>query len=167
MQEALLLQAKYNQFANNNMFHVLKKLDRQSLEQTYSCLYFGTILKTLKHNISANIGIFLKEFSVYATNKPANLNRLLEYKNLEIEKESIESIESISAQIDTAMIEIIENINNFHQVETLSFPNVAFKKSRAQMLLAILNHSIHHRGQIAAALDSIKIENDFAGMLSM
>ncbi|WP_300762219.1 DinB family protein, partial [Helicobacter sp. UBA3407] len=79
--------------------------------------------------------------------------------------EDISAFEALRSKVDSKIIALIESIEDFESIATLSFPGVEFKKSRGFFILALLNHATHHRGQIAAALDILKIENDFNGML--
>ncbi|RAX54259.1 hypothetical protein CCY99_04405 [Helicobacter sp. 16-1353] len=165
MKEILLLQAKYNKFANENMFSTLKQVERGLLEKNCG-LYYGSIMHTAGHLVAGEIGIFIKEFSMYCDKKPSN--QLLEsLTKLEEIQKNVDSIASLCQKADSEIIDIIQNTNDFNKVEILSFPGISFSKSRGFLMLAILNHSTHHRGQIAAALDSFNIENDFNGMLGM
>ncbi|WP_366145721.1 DinB family protein [Helicobacter sp. UBA3407] len=86
-------------------------------------------------------------------------------KNASAIYEDISAFEALRSKVDSKIIALIESIEDFESIATLSFPGVEFKKSRGFFILALLNHATHHRGQIAAALDILKIENDFNGML--
>lgn len=171
MKDALLLQAKYNQFASKNMFSVFAKVDNKILYEDCG-LYYGSIIKTFEHALCGEIGIFLGNFSAFADKKPKDLEKLLGYlqPDYTLSKEVLQSptkLNDLSQSVSAAILEIITHTHDFSQIQTVSFPGIEFKKSLGHLMLAILNHSIHHRGQIAAALDRFKIENDFAGMLGM
>ncbi|MDE7256031.1 MAG: hypothetical protein K2N54_07655 [Helicobacter sp.] len=79
----------------------------------------------------------------------------------------LDAFAKLQDQADSKVIELIQSIEDFDSVATLSFPGIEFKKPRAFLILAFLNHAVHHRGAIAGALDILKIENDFNGMLGM
>lgn len=113
--------------------------------------------------------VFLSKYLVLIlTKKLSNLNELLEsLKNLEEIQKDINLLASLCEKTDDAIINIIQNTTDFNKVENLEFPGISFSKSRGFLMLAILNHSTHHRGQIAGALDILNTENDFNGMLGM
>ncbi len=171
MKEALLLQANYNQFANANMFATLLKQNKNVIYDNCG-LHNGSIAKTIEHLICGEIGIFIKSFSPWASKAPSEMDSILSALTPSFTLESsilenLESMRALCAKADKIIIEIIQNTADFSTIETLSFPGVTFQKSRAFLALAMLNHSTHHRGQIAGALDILKIENDFNGMLGM
>lgn len=167
MKEALILQAQYNKFANASMFETLKKVKDDSIYKDCG-LYYDSIMKTAGHYIGGQIAIFICLFNSYADKKPSNLDEILEsLKDIETIQEDVDSLAKLCQKADDAIIDIIQNTSDFNKIENLEFPGVTFTKPRAFLMLAILNHSTHHRGQIAGALDILKIENDFNGMLGM
>ncbi|MCI7485254.1 MAG: damage-inducible protein DinB [Helicobacter sp.] len=166
MKNMLLLQANYNYLANKNMCEILCGIDNALL--TKDCgLYFGSIIETLKHSMAAEIGIFIKRFSQFAATPPKNMDSLIASLKLLKSINDMKKLSEILLESNQAVIEIIQNTQDFSSREVLQLSEVAFEKSRGYMYLSILNHSIHHRGQIAGALDALKIDNDFGGMLGM
>ncbi|MDY3663405.1 MAG: DinB family protein, partial [Campylobacter sp.] len=75
------------------------------------------------------------------------------------------SIAKLFAACDEKIIQIIEKTPELEKIDELSFPGITFKKSRANLILALLNHSTHHRGIIGAQLELLGVSNDFNGML--
>lgn len=176
MKSTLLLQAQYNKVANKAMFEKFRDLETQGKKEILyrDCgLYYRSIIKTAEHNICVSIGLFLDKLSEYAQTKPSNLDKLI--SNLEPNFSIRESIvndlwqfSTLQEEVDSAIIEIINNMDDFDKVEKLVLgENLSFNKTRTHFILALLNHSTHHRGQIAGALDIAGIENDFNGMLGI
>ncbi|WP_394997641.1 DinB family protein [uncultured Helicobacter sp.] len=165
MREMLRLQARYNQFANNNMLAVLENLSPSELQKDVG-VYYTSVLGTFCHILEGDIAILLGIINAYAPN-PLDVKNLQDALASGLQDKSFESLSALRKEADRAIIELVDAIADFSEVKTLSFPGVSFEKPIAQYFLALLNHSIHHRGQIAAILDIMGVPNDFAGMLGM
>lgn len=171
MKQALLLQAQYNQVANKNMFATLQNAPKEALYKDVG-LYYGSIMQTAEHSICGTIGIVLQHFSAFASKKLEGLGEYFEALTPEGRLQgsiynNLDAFAKLQDKVDVKTIELIQAIEDFDSIAVLTFPGVEFKKPRGFLILALLNHAIHHRGQIAGALDAIKIENDFNGMLGM
>lgn len=171
MKQALLLQAQYNQFANKNMFATLQNAPKEALYKDCG-LYYGSIMQTAEHSICGIIGIVLQHFSPFAAKRLEEMDALFGAITPEGKLQSaifndLDAFAKLQNQVDSKVIELIQSIEDFDSIAVLTFPGVEFKKPRGFLILALLNHVIHHRGQIAGALDILKIENDFNGMLGM
>lgn len=151
------------------MFDVLKTLEHSQLYQDCG-LFYGSIAKTIEHSLWGDIGIFVAKFASFAQ-KSFDFSSLLSYVDgftlRQDVFENFDSMVSLQQKADDAIREIITHTVDFDSIATLQFPKLEFKKPRGFLMLAILNHSVHHRGQVAGILDAQKIENDFAGMLRM
>lgn len=171
MKTALLLQARYNQFANKNMFATLQGAPKDALYKDCG-LYYGSIMQTAEHSLCSTISIVFQHFSPFATKKLEGLDTLFGAITPEGKLQStifndLDAFAKLQNQVDSKTLELIQSIGDFESIATLSFPGIEFKKPRGFLILAMLNHAIHHRGQIAGALDILKIENDFSKMLGM
>ncbi|CUU40656.1 Hypothetical protein BN2458_PEG1773 [Helicobacter typhlonius] len=169
MKKTLLLQAQYNQLANTNMFATFKKCPKEVLYKDCG-LYYGSVMQTAEHILCGDIGIVLGAFGAFAPKKLEGVEEIFasvtsKQRLQSAIYEDISAFEALRSKVDSKIIALIESIEDFESIATLSFPGVEFKKSRGFFILALLNHATHHRGQIAAALDILKIENDFNGML--
>ena len=105
-------------------------------------------------------GVFAKWASVDCADILSQINEDLSLKNSEIA-----SIAKLFAACDEKIIQIIEKTPELGIIDELSFPGITFKKSRAKLILALLNHSTHHRGIVGAELELLGVSNDFNGML--
>ena len=77
------------------------------------------------------------------------------------------SLENCIKKVDSKLLEVIERIDDFNTIARLEFPQITFEKPLSQLILAIINHATHHRGELSAMLEILGVENDFAGMLGM
>ena len=67
MREILTLQARYNQFANDNMLKVLETLSPSDLQKDVG-VYYTSIIGTFIHILEADIAILLGIINSYAPN---------------------------------------------------------------------------------------------------
>ena len=86
-------------------------------------------------------------------------------EDLSLKNKGVASIAKLFAACDEKIIQIIEKTPELEKIDELSFPGITFKKSRANLILALLNHSTHHRGIVGAQLELLGVSNDFNGML--
>lgn len=182
--EILHLMARYNKVANLGMFKVLKTLSSDDLCKDIG-LYYKSLIGTLQHYLVANNMLsqmllsYIKEDSAIKQDSAENcdlnedskgdskdLDRILDFSK-ELQSSDVSVLEKASNAIDEQIICLIDKVGNFETIGVVEFPGITFKKPRFQLILSVLVHSTHHRGQIAAGLDMLGIENDFAGMLGL
>lgn len=69
MREMLRLQARYNQFANNNMLAVLQTLSPSDLQKDVG-VYYTSISGTFAHILEGDIAILLGIINIIRTKSP-------------------------------------------------------------------------------------------------
>lgn len=165
MKEIIKLEVKYNKIANEKMMECLKKSGKEVFQKDMS-LYFGSIAGVFEHSLMLGAHICGRysssklDGSAIACIVDDNI-----HMQLKAEYKTMEKMFEYRTKVDDFMIAFVENTSDFSQIETLEFPGVKFQKPTYQIILSVLTHDVHHRGQISAALDMLKIENDFNGML--
>ena len=119
-------------------------------------------------------GLFLGQLAKLADKAPSGLEAILsqlqpDFTLLDSVTQDLGALYALHERVNAAIIESIDHMDNFSKLETLSLgENLSFTKPRFQLILALLTHTAHHRGQIAGALDMLQIPNDFAStMLGM
>lgn len=163
MKNTLLMQAKFNQKANIAMFEMLKNLSEENLDKDCGTFY-KSIRAELCHLIGVNVAVFGGVFAKWAN---VDCGEILNSINadLSVKNTDLDALKALCVKCDEKILEIISNAGELEKMDELSFPGITFKKSRANLILAILNHSLHHRAIIATELDILGISNDFNGML--
>lgn len=168
MKEALLLMARYNKQVNADMIECLLKADEAELRKDIG-VYYKSVMGTLEHILALDVAMFSGLFKTFCKDFDKSNDPLLDCaSDCQSKKDAIKDLASFIKSrkcLDDMMLKVIEGIDDFDKVETLAFPGVKFEKPRYQLIMAILNHGIHHRGQAAAALDILKVDNDFSSML--
>ena len=172
MKEILRLYGKYNQEANKKMIAVLEGLDEGVLTKDMG-LYYKSIVGTLVHYSAGDASFFKDYFSAFCAKAPdASKIEAMLAEPFTLKPQIIGDMSNLCAArevLDSSILDIIENINenDIKAVKTIDFPWGAMQKPVYQFVLSILTHATHHRGMIAAALDMLKVDNDFNGMLGV
>lgn len=169
MKEAVLLMAKYNKFADEGLIEALKRAGVGKFSHNLGT-YFGTIAATISHLVSGNV-MFCDKYFKHYSHKEISCSDIVGFVDSEGLKHEIlsdlDKLENCILRVDDKFIEIIENTHDFDCIGRIEFPGIVFEKPRHQLLLGVLNHATHHRGELSGMLDILGVENDFAGMFKM
>lgn len=165
MKEILKLEVKYNKIANEKMMECLKKSGKEVFLKDMG-LYFGSIAGLFEHSLALGAHI-CQRYSSNELDGNAIACIIDGRMQLKAEYKTMEKMFEYRTRVDDFMIAFVDKKSDFSQIETLEFPGVKFQKPTYQIILSVLTHDVHHRGQISAALDMLKIENDFNGMLTI
>ncbi len=170
MKEILQLMAEYNKAANGGMMDILKTLPEERLKKDTG-IFFKSIEGTFEHILACDI-MFFGIFREYAPD-PAAFNDpifalLAEGVTLKPEaKKDTATLFSLREKMDDIIIGIIGAIEDFSSEGSVPLPGLTVTKHRYQLILHELNHDTHHRGQIAAVLDQMNVQNDFSNLLTV
>ena len=167
MKEILLMTSNYNKIANAKMIDILQTLDKEILYKDMG-FFEKSIIGVITHYTSADISFFGDYFVRFCNIPPkSNITHFLK-KPFVLNDEYINNPQKLfeaRSCIDEYIIEFIKNTNDFASIKSVILPWGEMNKPVYQFILAILNHAIHHRGIVAAALDILKIDNDFNGRM--
>lgn len=163
MKDVMKLEVKYNKIANEKMMECLKKSGKEVFNKDMG-LYFGSIAGLFEHTLMLGAHI-CGRYSSAKLDGSSIASIVGEKMQLKAEYKTMEKMFEYKSKVDDFMVAFVESQSDFSQIETLEFPGVKFEKPTYQIILSLITHDIHHRGQISAALDMLKIENDFNGML--
>ena len=163
MKEILVLQAKYNKAANAAMMSIVAGLSDEKLDANLG-LFYKNLRAELAHILGVQVAVFGGVFAKWAGVNCADILSQIN-EDLSLKNKGVASIAKLFAACDEKIIQIIEKTPELGIMDELSFPGITFKKSRANLILALLNHSTHHRGIVGAELELLGVSNDFNGML--
>ena len=158
--------ATYNQGANRALYETVSAIDEDVLKKDCGT-YYHTVLATIQHYLGYEIH-WLKTFKA-ASSKAALDKAILEGAVDDIlakGRDSFGETRAILAAIDAIYVEFMEEMSPDDFERTVTFTNPRgeqVERKRWNALFHVLNHSTHHRGEISAMLDTMKISNDYAG----
>lgn len=171
MKEIMQLHANYNKVVNERMIEILKKLSEEDFNKDLG-LYYKSIKGVFEHYLATDGFVYANIFAKYS-NKSLDTSHISNFINPdwsikeEISKDRNKLFEARN-KLDSFIVLLVENISDFSKIEVLKFSEEAkFQKPIYNFIISLLTHNIHHRGQIAAALDILGVENDFPGMLTV
>lgn len=170
-QQAILeLMAAYNQRANKAMIEVLEDLDEGELHKDRG-LYFKSILGTMAHYTAADATFFKDYFAPFCVSAPSSnkIEAMLESAftlKAEIHNDAT-NLFAAREEIDSYILQVIASIEDFSAIKEINHPRGKIKKPVYHFVFEILNHATHHRGMVSCILDTMGVENDFNGALSI
>jgi uncharacterized damage-inducible protein DinB len=158
--------AVYNQGANRALCETISKVDEDLLKKDCGT-YYHSVLATVHHYLGYEI-FWLKTFK--ATGPKAALDKAILDDGVDDVlakgRDSFAETRTILATIDSIYVELMDEMTGGGFEETVKFTNPRGEQVERKywnILFHVLNHSTHHRGEISAMLDTMKISNDYAG----
>ncbi len=169
MKETFLLLADYNAKTNREMLEVLDKVPAGKLTEKNG-LFFESIAGTLNHLLQADV-LWLERFAANVPELADVASKLPAVKPKDPKGPAFADLPAFSktrAAADEAIGEAMRLFPEGRYGSTLVYRNIKGeeqKKIAWQAVLHFFNHQTHHRGQVAAALDQIGVQNDFSNLI--
>jgi uncharacterized damage-inducible protein DinB len=156
----------YNQGANRALCETIAKVDEEPLKRDCGT-YYHSVLATIQHYLSYEIS-WLKRYRTFGSHaalSDAILDRELD-DILSRTKDSLKETQSVLLPIDAVFVNLVNEMTDSDLDRLVKFTNPRgeeIEKKYWKTIFHVLNHSTHHRGEISAMLDILKISNDYAG----
>lgn len=171
MKKVLLTLCEYNKITDEKLFNILDKISSEKLNQENGS-YFKTLTGTFNHIIITCI-FWMQRIKKYFKDYKALQNEVLnkQIKSItQIITNDYSEIVNMIKEIDLIFINLIKEATEEELSENINYidtKNKENKKDFGLVLLHILNHIVHHRGQISQILDEWGIENDYSNLISV
>ncbi|MFA6506744.1 MAG: DinB family protein [Treponemataceae bacterium] len=170
MKEVLLAFAEYNRDANKKLIGIMRDVDEAILREDQGS-YYKSILGTLEHIAGGELG-FLRRFAGFTVCKCLASHRFITgdidaLKNAM--KDKPETIYATLEEADALLVAFANEVSADELTKRVSYLNYKGEKLERDywnLVVHIINHSTHHRGEISVLLDRKKIANDVAGFNS-
>jgi uncharacterized damage-inducible protein DinB len=156
----------YNQGANKALCETIARVDEDILKSDCGT-YYRSVLSTMQHYLSYEIS-WLQRYRTFGTYKALNsilLDRQLD-DILAKTKDSFVETQSVLLATNALFVDLVNEMTGDDLDRTVKFTNprgMEIEKKYWSTIFHVLNHSTHHRGEISAMLDILKISNDYAG----
>ena len=156
----------YNQGANKALCETIAKVDEALLKSDCGT-YYHSVLSTMQHYLSYEIS-WLQRYRTFGAYTALN-HGLLDQELDDIlarTKNSFVETQSVLLAIDAVFVDLAKEMTDDDLERTVKFTNprgMELEKRYWNTIFHVLNHSTHHRGEISAMLDILKISNDYAG----
>ena len=166
MTNAISLFARYNDHVDRLMFRVLDDADPELLSRPAGA-YFGTIVGIVNHILTSDLG-WLVRFRDGGVASQALMDPALEFEHPGFGKilhAGYDSLKAHQREVDLVILDFVAELTLPDQV--FSYVNTKGEEHRfrvGDVLLHVLNHATHHRGQISQILDEAGVEHDYSNV---
>jgi uncharacterized damage-inducible protein DinB len=156
----------YNQGADRTLCETIAKADEELLKSDCGT-YYHSILSTMQHYLSYQIA-WLQRYRTFDTYRVLD-NSFLDQQLDDIlakTKNSFTETQSVLRETDAVFVDLVNEMTDDDLDGMVKFTNprgMEVEKKFWSTIFHVLNHSTHHRGEISAMLDMLKISNDYAG----
>jgi uncharacterized damage-inducible protein DinB len=156
----------YNQGADRALCETIGTVDEDSLKSDCGT-YYHSVLSTIQHYLSYEIS-WLKRYRTFGAHAALS-NSVLDPELDDIlsrTKDNFKETQSVLLAIDAVFVDLLKEMTDSDLDRLVKFTNPRGEeigKKYWNTIFHVLNHSTHHRGEISAMLDILKIPNDYAG----
>ena len=167
VKEVIVALAQYNAGADRKLAEILSAVDPAILLEDQGS-YYRSILGTLEHVAGGTLNT-LRRFSGYFPYPSLAGNPLME-GDLAALKAGIhdkpDAVLDLLARVDAAFLSFARELQEDQLGRRFVYKNYKGEELEREywaMIVHILNHATHHRGEISALLDRRGVANDFSG----
>ncbi|MBU8912796.1 MAG: DinB family protein [Spirochaetales bacterium] len=175
MTDAISLFARYNDHVNRLMFRVLDDVDPELLNRSVGA-YFGSIIGILNHILTSGLG-WLVHFRDGGIPSQTLMDPTLPLEHPGFGKILHADYSTLTAhqrEVDRVILDFVAELigsggdsPGLGPDQVFTYVNRKGEKHRfrvGDVLLHVLNHATHHRGQISQILDDAEIEHDYSNV---
>ena len=165
--------ARYNENANKRIFELLLANPRTARVKTNA--YYQSFSETLQHIFFSNDLLFVRIFKdLFPQSAEETCGEFLDIDEKKYAhfaelftkdfRQFFEARKKMDKIIEILVSRISEEDFTARKVESYDSSGMAIQEDLWRCLLKAFNHQTHHRGQITAFLDQMKIENDISSI---
>lgn len=167
MKEVLLALAEYNRDATEKLIGVLRSVDERILGEDQGS-YYKSVLGTLEHIAGGEL-LFLKRFDGYTPHALPAAHRFIA-EDIDALKSAMkgksDAVFATLQEANALLVDFVKKISVAELSKRVSYTTMKGEKLERDywnMIVHIVNHATHHRGEISVLLDRKGIANDFSG----
>ena len=176
MTNAISLFARYNDHVDRKLFSLLDEVDPELLRSDAGA-YFGSIIGVLNHILTSHLG-WLVRFRDGGIASQALMNPALQFEHPGFRKilhADYGTLKAHQLEVDAVILGLAAELTGTNARGPGIGQVFAYASTRGdehrfrvgEMLLQILNHATHHRGQISQILDHQGIEHDYSSLMPL
>ena len=173
MTNAISLFARYNDHVDRLLFGLLDDVDPELLNSSVGA-HFGSIIGILNHILTSHLG-WLVRFRDGGVASQALMNPALQFEHPGFGKilhADYGALKAHQLDVDAVILDLVAELTGSHARgpgfgQVCAYVNTRGEENRfrvGEMLLQILNHATHHRGQISQILDQAGIAHDYSNL---
>lgn len=166
--QILSVLVRVNEHANRILYETLADAPADLLERHIG--YFHSVMGTLNHILVSELN-WLNRLRGTPVTRPALDSPVLEFTRPEAGTLLIADFDALRKRredLDALFRRYVDELDEpafSEEVERTSRDGTVRRQTTAFVLLHLMNHATHHRGQISQVLDEAGIEHDFSGIL--
>lgn len=165
MTDPIAILARYNRHVNNLLFDLLDGIDDDLILRRTDA-YFGSILGILNHILLSNLG-WLVRIRDGGVDLPALADKRLDFTDPgfgNLLYTSYPPVRDHQRAVDDIFLAFTAQIEADSVFEYTRDDGDTVRYRARDIMLHIMNHATHHRGQISQILDSYGVDHDYSNL---